>query len=56
MKIGIVGIGMVGATAAYTLVMRGIGSEIVLINRNARRAQKLDTLSLCKSHWDARSF
>ncbi len=39
MKIGIVGSGFVGATAAYALVMRGIGSEIVLIDQDERRAK-----------------
>ncbi len=39
MKIGIVGSGLVGATAAYALVMRGIGREIVLVDRNMVRAQ-----------------
>jgi L-lactate dehydrogenase len=39
MKIGVVGTGLVGATAAYALVMRGIGSEIVLVDKNAVRAQ-----------------
>lgn len=39
MKIGIVGCGLVGATAAYALVMRGIGREIVLVDKNAARAQ-----------------
>lgn len=39
MKIGIVGAGMVGATAAYAMIMRGIGREIVLIDRNTQRAQ-----------------
>lgn len=39
MKIGIVGAGYVGATAAYALVMRGVGSEIVLIDLNLKRAQ-----------------
>lgn len=39
MKIGIVGTGMVGATAAYALVMRGIGSEIVLIDKNVARSR-----------------
>ncbi len=34
MKIGIVGAGQVGATAAYAMTMRGVGSEIVLIDRN----------------------
>jgi L-lactate dehydrogenase len=39
MKIGIVGAGFVGATAAYALVMRGIGREIVLVDKNEARAQ-----------------
>lgn len=39
MKIGIVGSGMVGATAAYALVMRGVGREIVLVDKSAARAQ-----------------
>jgi L-lactate dehydrogenase len=38
-KIGIVGAGAVGATAAYALVMRGVGSEIVLVDRNDNRAR-----------------
>src|SRR5512145_1180516 len=39
MKIGVVGCGLVGATAAYALVMRGIGRELVLVDKNAARAQ-----------------
>lgn len=39
MKIGIIGSGAVGSTAAYALVMRGIGREIVLVDRNKDRAQ-----------------
>jgi L-lactate dehydrogenase len=39
MKIGIIGSGVVGATAAYAMVMRGVGREIVLVDVNARRAQ-----------------
>jgi L-lactate dehydrogenase len=39
MKIGIVGAGMVGSTAAFAMVMRGIGHEIVLVDKNASRAQ-----------------
>jgi L-lactate dehydrogenase len=39
MKIGIVGSGVVGSTAAYAMVMRGVGREIVLVDVNARRAQ-----------------
>jgi L-lactate dehydrogenase len=34
-KIGIVGAGQVGATAAYAMMMRSVGSEIVLVDRNA---------------------
>ena len=38
MKVGVVGSGMVGATAAYALVMRGVGREIVLVDKSAGRA------------------
>jgi len=33
-KIGIVGAGQVGATAAYSMMMRRVGSEIMLVDRN----------------------
>ena len=39
MKIGIVGSGFVGATAAYALVMRGVGREIVLVDKSVARAE-----------------
>ena len=39
MKVGIVGTGMVGSTAAYALVMRGVGREIVMVDINKERAQ-----------------
>jgi L-lactate dehydrogenase len=39
MKIGIVGAGFVGATAAYAMVMRGVGRRIVLVDRNEARAR-----------------
>ena len=39
MKIGVVGCGMVGSCAAFALVMRGIGREIVLIDVNRARAE-----------------
>ncbi len=39
MKAGIVGCGFVGSTAAYTLVLRGLVNELVLIDLNARAAQ-----------------
>jgi L-lactate dehydrogenase len=39
MKIGIIGSGLVGATTAYALMMRGIGREVVLVDRNMARAQ-----------------
>jgi malate/lactate dehydrogenase len=38
MKIGIVGSGMVGSTAAYAMVMQGIGRKIVLVDKNEKRA------------------
>lgn len=39
MKIGVVGTGLVGATAAYALVMRGHSSEVVLVDKNMVRAK-----------------
>lgn len=39
MKVGIVGCGFVGSTAAYTLVLKGLVSELVLIDLNAKAAQ-----------------
>ena len=38
MKVGVVGAGMVGATAAYALVMRGVGREVVLVDKSEARA------------------
>lgn len=39
MKIGVIGAGMVGATAAYAMVMRGVGREIVLVDRDRKLAE-----------------
>ena len=39
MKIGIVGSGFVGATAAYAMVMKGVGREIVLVDKNEMRSR-----------------
>jgi len=39
LKIGVVGSGFVGATSAFAIVMRGVGREIVLVDRNEARAQ-----------------
>jgi L-lactate dehydrogenase len=39
MKVGIVGSGFVGATAGYALVMSGVGRELVLVDKNAARAE-----------------
>jgi L-lactate dehydrogenase len=38
MKVGVVGSGFVGATAAYALVMQGVGREIVMVDKNTARA------------------
>ncbi|MBW2147613.1 MAG: L-lactate dehydrogenase [Deltaproteobacteria bacterium] len=38
-KVAIIGAGMVGATFAYSLMIRGLASEIVLIDINAKRAE-----------------
>jgi L-lactate dehydrogenase len=39
MKTGIVGSGFVGATAAYAMVMRGVGRRVVLVDMNRARAE-----------------
>jgi len=39
MKTGIVGSGFVGSTAAYALVMRGVGRRVVLVDQNRSRAK-----------------
>jgi L-lactate dehydrogenase len=38
MKVGIIGTGLVGSTAAYAMVMQGIGREIVLVDLDRARA------------------
>lgn len=46
MKIGFVGTGMVGATAAYAMALQGVGSELVLVDRDEglARAHAADIL------------
>jgi L-lactate dehydrogenase len=39
MKIGIIGSGLVGSTAAYAMVMRGVGRRIVLVDIDKERAR-----------------
>jgi len=39
MKVGIIGTGLVGATAAYALITRGVGREIVLVDLDRERAR-----------------
>ncbi len=39
MKVGIIGAGLVGSTAAYALINQGIGREIILVDLNQERAQ-----------------
>jgi L-lactate dehydrogenase len=39
MKVGIIGAGLVGSTAAYALINQGIGREIVLVDLDQKRAQ-----------------
>lgn len=39
MKVGIIGSGAVGATAAYAMVMGGVGREIVLVDKDKKRAE-----------------
>jgi L-lactate dehydrogenase len=46
MRVGIVGAGMVGATAAYAMIMRGVGRDIVLVDKDEdrNRAEAADLL------------
>jgi L-lactate dehydrogenase len=37
-KVGVVGCGFVGSTAAYALLMRGVGRELVLVDKNDARS------------------
>jgi L-lactate dehydrogenase len=39
MKVGIIGAGFVGATTAYAIVMRGVASDIVLVDIDEARAK-----------------
>ena len=43
MKIGIIGAGAVGSACLLSVVMRGIAREVVLVNRNRKRAQGVVT-------------
>ena len=43
MKVGIVGAGAVGTACFLSLVMRGSAREIVLVNRDRKRAQGVVT-------------
>jgi L-lactate dehydrogenase len=38
-EIGIVGTGHVGSTTAYSLVLQGVGSELVLVDQNRALAE-----------------
>lgn len=39
MKISLIGVGSVGSTLAYTLLLRGLGAELVLVDRNREIAE-----------------
>lgn len=39
MRVGIVGTGLVGSTAAYAMVLRGVASEFIMVDINEARAQ-----------------
>ena len=39
MKIGIVGAGQVGSSAAYAIMLNAVGSEIVLVDLNEKLAE-----------------
>ncbi len=56
MKVGIVGVGNVGATAAFAMVLRGAASEIILIDKDPAlaRAQAEDILHATPFSYAAR--
>lgn len=39
MKVGVIGAGQVGSAAAYTLLLRGVADEVVLIDINIKKAE-----------------
>ncbi len=43
-KIGIIGLGHVGATVAYTLVSKGLVDELVLIDANDKKKWLLNSM------------
>jgi len=43
MKVGIIGVGAVGSACLLSLVMRGSAREVVLVNRNRKRAEGVVT-------------
>ena len=43
MKVGIVGAGAVGSACLLSVVMRGSAREVVLVNRDRKRAQGVVT-------------
>lgn len=49
MKVSVVGLGRVGATLAYTLVLKGVVDQLVLVNRNHDKAEG-DALDLQHAH------
>ena len=38
-KCGVIGVGFVGASCAYTLAVSGLFSEMVLVDMNAKKAE-----------------
>ncbi|MDX5591997.1 L-lactate dehydrogenase [Pseudovibrio sp. SPO723] len=51
MKIGVVGVGAVGSTAAYALVLNGVGNELVLVDYNPKLA-----IAQAEDIWHATPF
>ena len=39
MKVGIIGCGYVGSTAAYAITLKGVASELLLIDINSKAAE-----------------
>lgn len=60
MKISVIGLGHVGSTLAYSIVLQGLATELVLVDKSADRARgdALDlahSMSFCRSSGSVRS-
>ena len=53
MKVGVIGAGAVGSAGLLSLALRGCAREIVVLNRNRKRAETLRTAVARMQHSQA---